>query len=160
MSGSHGQDILSESHHRKPSSSQKVEHKRKISVKMSSLPLLGRYGIFIAIVGFGMGPISALAASVEQRSPDVTAQNSSVLRIASSSNFEVECKPATYGLDLNVPSCMEALGLIPRSETVRTFGLRGRLGVDQVTPWRWISCELSSVTWILENMTTVVWDCK
>lgn len=61
-------------------------------------------------------------------------------------NFDVECNGDIYGRNLKLLSCASALRQIPTSDRELTFGLRGRLGVDVVTPWRWISCEYWIVT--------------
>lgn len=114
---------------------------------MSSFPFLGRCGIFIAVIGVTVCPISAFAALIAQRSPDVVtdpAQNSSVLQKPSRLGLAVECKPDTYGNDLKLPSCREALAYIPASESALTFGPRGKPGIDVATPWRWISGQFPS----------------
>ena len=110
---------------------------------MSSHTFLGRYVILIAALAMTICPTSALVTSIEQRSPDAATQsapNSPALRLPTSLGFAVECKPATYGGDLKVQSCREALGHIPANGNALTFGLRGKPGIDVATPWRWISC--------------------
>lgn len=124
----------------------KLDLGKSESSEMTNRLFTRRCAIFIAIIGITICPAWALTSSIEQRSPNAateSAQNSSVLRLPSSPNFAIECKPATYGSGLIVGSCREALAYIPASNKALTFGLRGRSGIDVVTPWRWISCQSS-----------------
>ncbi|KAL9021019.1 MAG: hypothetical protein Q9185_001775, partial [Variospora sp. 1 TL-2023] len=61
------------------------------------------------------------------------------MRVNGTGNFDVECKGDTYGRNLRLDSCADALKQIPTSDHPLTFGLRGRMGVNVPTPWRWIS---------------------
>ncbi|CAL8574451.1 hypothetical protein XPA_000410 [Xanthoria parietina] len=111
---------------------------------MSSLLSWGRCGIFITVIGIALCPMSAFAALIAQRTPDLvthSAQNSSVLRLPSRLNLAVECDPDRYGRDLQLSSCKQALASIPSSGSALTFGPRGRPGVDVATPWRWTSAD-------------------
>ncbi len=125
---------------------------------MSSLRFWGRCGIFITVIGIALCPMSAFAALIAQRTPDLvthSAQNSSVLRLPSRLNLAVECDPDRYGRDLQLSSCKQALASIPSSGSALTFGPRGRPGVDVATPWRWTSGQFTSFLYRPEILVTV-----
>ncbi|KAI4180410.1 MAG: hypothetical protein LQ346_007001 [Caloplaca aetnensis] len=73
--------------------------------------------------------------------PAVPDPVSSSATLNSTGNFQVDCAGDVYGKGLTPDSCAEALERIPTSDNPLKFGLRGRQGVDVVTPWRWISSD-------------------
>ncbi|KAL8690696.1 MAG: hypothetical protein Q9224_004346 [Gallowayella concinna] len=99
--------------------------------------------VMVAIVGIAATLMPVFAAS--------NVLNSTVLRRPFASNLDVECQPVPKGQVLRASSCREAHRLIPTSDDTKTFGLRGRLGVDVVTPWRWTSLDGNCIIEVVET---------
>lgn len=113
---------------------------------MSNFSLWRHCAVLIAVVGIVFDSTTVSAASIHHPSPrpaSDSAPNSTVLRLPTEGNFEVDCKPNEYGRNLRLSSCREVVKLLPTSEDTLNFGMRGRAGIDVVTPWRWTSCKSS-----------------
>ncbi|KAL8820368.1 MAG: hypothetical protein Q9223_001390 [Gallowayella weberi] len=115
---------------------------------MSIFPPVLNSAVLVAIVGIAASLMPVIAAS------DVATggvRNSTVLRRPFASNFDVKCEPVPQGHVLRASSCREAHRLIPTSDVTRNFGLRGRLGVEVFTPWRWTSSDGNCIIEVAET---------
>lgn len=63
--------------------------------------------------------------------------NASASNLTASSN--TRCAPATYGTDLRVESCANAMEKIPRTTLLYVYGTRGQPGTEIIVPIRYQS---------------------
>ena len=94
-------------------------------------------GVAISLLA---GPIKATAVAVD--SSPLEAGSALVLNPQlNATDPQVQCLGDVFGYDLDLDSCREAQGLIPMDDKELTFGQRGRMSNDVVTPLRWSSCK-------------------
>ena len=88
-------------------------------------------------------PIIANASALTLNGPALMLAGSAMTNVTSS-NYIHQCKGTTYGLNLNIASCLEALDQIDESSTVeQTYGQRYQGSFDVKLPKRYISCLLA-----------------
>ncbi|KAL8867329.1 MAG: hypothetical protein Q9174_005732 [Haloplaca sp. 1 TL-2023] len=117
----------------------------------------------MSVLGLVRGiAISLLAGSIKALAVDVDPSSSnpgSVLALnpqLNGSDPQVQCLGGVFGYDIDLDSCRGAQELIPMDDKELTFGQRGRMGSDVVTPARWSSTDGKCVIDLPETESQMV----